>query len=101
VTLLSALSKAGKTTLLLHVVRALLTLLATLRIVWITEEPRSLWRARRQARAKSRVEVTEGFFFDDPRWKDRQAIELLQEYLDGLERIVAEADARFGARHRS
>jgi len=46
VTLLSALGKAGKTTLLVHVVRALLLVLATLRIVWVTEEPRSLWRAR-------------------------------------------------------
>lgn len=46
VTLLSALGKAGKTTLLLHVVRTLLTPPVTVRIVWVTEEPRSLWRTR-------------------------------------------------------
>ncbi|MDQ7840615.1 MAG: DnaB-like helicase N-terminal domain-containing protein [bacterium] len=45
-TLLSAHGKAGKTTLLLYAVRALLPALPGFRITWITEEPRALWRAR-------------------------------------------------------
>ena len=53
------------------------------------------WR-RLQPHKRSKVEVTEGFFFDDPKWRDRPALGLLQEYLDKLESIVVEAEDRFG-----
>jgi hypothetical protein len=46
VTLLSALAKTGKTTLLVHGVRALVRSTPGFRVVWITEEPRGLWKTR-------------------------------------------------------
>lgn len=53
------------------------------------------WR-RLKPQKRSKVEVTEAFFFDDPEWRVRPALDLLQEYLDKLELIVVEAEDRFG-----
>lgn len=56
------------------------------------------WETKRrhlQLQKHSKVEVTEGFFFDDPKWRDRPACDLIQEYLDKLEQIIAEAETRF------
>ena len=53
-------------------------------------------RRHLQLQKQSKVEVTEGFFFDDPKWTDRSGCDLLQEYLNKLEHIIAEAEIRFG-----
>jgi hypothetical protein len=34
-------------------------------------------------------------YFTDPQWKDRPALELLRQHFDELEKIIAEAEARF------
>jgi len=66
-------------------------------------KPIRRWLSQREARQRhlelqkqSKVEVTEGFFFDDPEWKDHSACDLLQQYLDKLEQIVTEAERKFG-----
>lgn len=51
---------------------------------------------RPKSQKRSTVEVTEAFFFDDPKWRDRSALNLLREYLDKLELIVVEVEDRFG-----
>lgn len=61
------------------------------RWLWQRETKRQNLQLQRQ----SKVEVTEGFFFDDPKWKDRPACDLLQEYLNELEQIITEAETRF------
>ena len=61
------------------------------RWLWQRETKRQNLRLQRQ----SKVDVTEGFFFNDPKWKDRPACDLLQEYLNKLEQIIAEAETRF------
>lgn len=58
----------------------------------------SQWETKRrhpQLQKQSKVEVNEGFFFDDPKWKDRPACDLIQEYLNKLEQIITEAETRF------
>lgn len=75
-------------------------------------QPLHKWRRRRalaqrrRARAKRKLaqahadestsEAIDGFYFDEPEWKDRPALELLREYVDKLEAIVEDAEARFG-----
>lgn len=38
---------------------------------------------------------SETFYFDDPLWRDRPALALLKKYLDKLEMIVKDAEAKF------
>jgi len=52
-------------------------------------------RRQLQSQKQSKAEVSEEFFFDDPKWRDRSCLDLLQEYLDKLELIVTEGDVRF------
>ncbi|MGB2841137.1 MAG: hypothetical protein WBC40_01455 [Halobacteriota archaeon] len=52
-------------------------------------------RRHLQLQKQSKVEVTESFFFDEPKWRDCPACDLLQEYLNNLEQIIAEAEIRF------
>ena len=56
---------------------------------------RKINRKNLQSQKQSKVRMTEGFFFDNPKWKDRPACDLLQEYLSKLEQIVAEAETIF------
>lgn len=44
---------------------------------------------------QSKVKVTENFFFDYPKWRNRSACDLIQEYLKKLEKIIDEAEVRF------
>ena len=41
--------------------------------------------------------MTQAYYFHDEKWKDRSATDLIREYLDRLEPIVAEAEMRFMA----
>lgn len=52
-------------------------------------------RRHLQLQKQSKVEVTESLFFDEPKWRDCPACDLLQEYLNNLEQIIAEAEIRF------
>jgi hypothetical protein len=42
--------------------------------------------------------VTQTFHFDDERWRDRPAPDLVRAYLDKLEPIVAEAERKYASR---
>lgn len=71
-----------------------------LRVAIMKATRRWLWqrktkRRHLQLQKQSKVEVTESFFFDEPKWRDRPACDLLQEYLNKLEQIIAEAEIRF------
>ena len=66
------------------------------------EEPVREWnwkrKMRRNAKRKkqpSAAKVTEGFYFDDPVWNNRDIFDLFNEYLGQLELIVAEAERMF------
>ena len=48
-----------------------------------------------KVRATKTVITADDFFFSDPKWKDRPACDLLQEYLNKLEQVVAEAETKF------
>jgi hypothetical protein len=52
-------------------------------------------RKNLQFEKQSKVGVSENFFFDNPEWKNRPACDILQEYINKLEQIVAEAETRF------
>ncbi|HZD52676.1 MAG TPA: hypothetical protein VE175_06485, partial [Woeseiaceae bacterium] len=55
-----------------------------------------VWKHRRAARRRSTGDtITESFHFEGSRFRDRDVFDLLDEYLDALEAIVAEAEARF------
>lgn len=57
------------------------------------------WKNRRQhkkSQKETQVEASEGFYFDDPMWKDRKVCDLLQEYVNKLDWIVSEAEIKFG-----
>ena len=66
---------------------------------WLWECKIKLKNLQLQRHSKVRVTktviTTEDFFFDDPKWKDRPACGLLQEYLNKLGQIVDEAETRF------
>jgi len=66
---------------------------------WLWQCKIKLKNLQLQRHSKVRVTKTvitaEGFFFDDPKWKDHPACDLLEEYLNKLEQIVAEAETRF------
>lgn len=92
-------------TLEVRVIRAKPWYRRGLKILWedfraAVVRPIHKWRqrrelARRRARAQS-VEVTDdNFYFDEPAWRDRPAVELLREYLDKLGTIVDEVETRF------
>ena len=53
-------------------------------------------RRQQRLRQRPRTEIHEDVFFDDPKWENRPALQLLKEYLDELEMIVDEAGVRFG-----
>ncbi len=53
-------------------------------------------RVRRQHREVT-TRMTQAYYFHDERWKDRSATDLIREYLDRLEPIVAEVEMRFMA----
>jgi hypothetical protein len=61
---------------------------------WLWQRKTKRQHLQLQRRPKV-VEVTESFLFDDPKWKDCPASDFLQEYLNKLEQIVAEAEIRF------
>jgi len=88
--------------------------------LWYRRKPKILWediqatiigpirkwyRKRRSEQKRPQVqeepviESIDYFFFDDPAWKDKPAVDLLRECLDKLEIIVDEADKRFGSKH--
>jgi len=52
-------------------------------------------RQRAQDQEQPSGQATESFYFDDPEWRHRPALELLREYLDRLEEIVNAAEAQF------
>ena len=66
---------------------------------WLWQCKIKLKNLQLQRHSKVRITKTvitaEDFFFDNPKWKDRPACDLLQEYLNKLEQIVVEADTRF------
>jgi len=79
----------------------------TLKILWedfraSIREPIREWMWKRKMRRKpkrkrppSSVKISEGYYFDDPAWENREIFDLLREYLDKLEQIVAEAEKTF------
>jgi len=97
----------------LNVIRGQLWYRRSPKILWedlrvIITKPirRWLWKCKiklknlqlqRQSRVKmTKTKITEKeFFFSNPKWKDRPACDLLKEYLNKLEQIVAEAETRF------
>lgn len=58
---------------------------------------RELARRRARAARQSTTKVSEDFYFDDSQWSSRPALELLREYLDKLEQLVAEVEGKFGS----
>jgi hypothetical protein len=61
------------------------------------------WNMRQKSRPgqpppqpESTSESVDHFYFDDPKWKDRPALDLLRDYLDKLEAIVVEVEKKFG-----
>jgi hypothetical protein len=55
-------------------------------------------RRRLDSQEKPKVETTEDFVFDDPKWRDHPALDILSEYLGKLKLIVNEAETRFSDR---
>lgn len=55
-------------------------------------------KRRREAAKRHEPVVSVNFYFDEEGWRDRPALELLEEYLGWLEGIVQEAENRFGGR---
>jgi len=56
------------------------------------------WRLARQTgqqHAQNRVSAQERLHFDHPDWRDKSAFDLLNSYLDTLQVLVDEAEARF------
>lgn len=66
-------------------------------------EKRKIKRRRLEVQKEPRLETTQDFFFDDPKWRDRSALDMLYKYLDKLKLIVNEAEKRFddhkGSKH--
>jgi hypothetical protein len=58
------------------------------------------WKTKLRSQPKKRSETISSieFFFEEPRWKDRPALDLLLQYLDKLELVVMEAEAQFATR---
>ncbi len=66
-------------------------------------KPVRRWRRQRERKAQRRksqnqpnTQSTEDLFFNDPKWQERPALDLLDEYLQKLEEIVVEAEKLFG-----
>lgn len=57
---------------------------------------RRLAKKRKQHQQPTPTEVHERLHFEEPEWRDRAATDVLREYLLKLERLVAEAESRFG-----
>ncbi len=62
----------------------------------IREWHRSLTRRHVLAQRQPSAEVAENFYFDEPKWGHRPALELVREYLHKLEEIVSAAEEQFG-----
>lgn len=66
---------------------------------WVNRQKRKLkeWQRRRRAKRQPKPEgrTIERFEFDDPRWANRPALDLLDRYIDHLDRVVADAEARW------
>lgn len=82
---------------------------------WYRRSPKTLWndfkheklvRQHRRSRAdavrqvptverRETTKITETWHFDDPNWSEQSALELVHEYLDILESVIAEAEQQF------
>lgn len=56
---------------------------------------RKMRRKATQKKPSSTVKVSEGYYFDDPAWENREIFDLFNEYLNKLELIVSEAEIKF------
>lgn len=69
-TLISAHGKAGKSTTLFHAIRQLLRDRPSTRVLWLTEEPRQLWRTRLRAHPEAASPEFRLVFADGMAWAD-------------------------------
>ena len=67
-TLISAHAKTGKSTYLVYVIR---DLLSTLKVIWLTEEPRSIWKERLEEFPELQSPNLIFYFADGTKWTDQ------------------------------
>jgi hypothetical protein len=78
-------------------------------LTWPVRQRFHQWRQRQAARERRKRsrhqypkdEVRETLYFDDPKWRDQPAPDMLDEYLDRLAAIVAEAEKLFSTHNEA